>query len=75
MIYAVSEIGDMVDFLKAIPNISLEQYEWGMSVPKTKLMAIDYTRARYLSDEEVAMKKGEKLDEKQMNDLGVPIFE
>ena len=42
MIYSVSEAGDMVDFLKANPFMSLETYMWGVSVPMIRLMALDY---------------------------------
>jgi hypothetical protein len=76
MIYSVSEAGDMVDFLKANPFISLETYMWGVSVPMIRLMALDYTRAKYLSDEEVAMKKAKDVDLDNLNnDFGVPLFE
>lgn len=76
MIYSVSEAGDMVDFLKANPFISLETYMWGVSVPMIRLMALDYTRAKYLSDEEVAMKKAKDVDLDSLNnDFGVPLFE
>lgn len=76
MIYSVSEAGDMVDFLKANPFMSLETYMWGVSVPMIRLMALDYTRAKYLSDEEVAMKKAKDIDLDNLNnDFGVPLFE
>jgi hypothetical protein len=76
MIYSVSEAGDMVDFLKANPFMSLETYMWGVSVPMIRLMALDYTRAKYLSDEEVAMKKAKDVDLDNLNnDFGVPLFE
>lgn len=76
MIYSVSEAGDMVDFLKANPFISLETYMWGVSVPMIRLMALDYTRAKYLSDEEMAMKKAKDIDLDNLNnDFGVPLFE
>ena len=76
MIYSVSEAGDMVDFLKANPFISLETYMWGVSVPMIRLMALDYTRTKYLSDEEVAMKKAKDVDLDNLNnDFGVPLFE
>jgi hypothetical protein len=76
MIYSVSEAGDMVDFLKANPFISLETYMWGVSVPMIRLMALDYTRAKYLSDEEVAMKIAKDIDLDNLNnDFGVPLFE
>lgn len=76
MIYAVSEVGDMTDFLKAHPFISLEDYMWKISVPMLRLMALDYTRYRYLSDEEVEFNKGKKkeLDDFK-NDFGIPVFE
>lgn len=66
----------MVDFLKANPFISYEQYRWGLSVPMIRLMSTDNTRVHYLSEKEVKIKKAVVVDsaESLMNDLGVPIL-
>lgn len=65
MIYAVSEVGDMVDFLKNNPSVSYTEYMWELSVPMTRLMQIDFSRVRYLSEDEIKMRKGKRLDERE----------
>lgn len=65
MIYAVSEVGDIVDFLKNNQGITYEQYMWELSVPMTRLMQIDFSRVRYLSEKEVKMKRGKQLTERE----------
>lgn len=66
----------MVDFLKANPFITYEQYRWGLSVPMIRLMSVDNTRIHYLSEKESKKKKAIVFDsaESLMNDLGVPIL-
>mgnify|MGYP003422940410 FL=1 len=65
----------MVDFLKANPFVTMEDYKWGLSVPMIRLMAMDNTRVNYLSEKEAKMKNATKIDsvEDLMNDLGMPI--
>lgn len=65
----------MVDFLKANPFITYEQYRWGLSVPMIRLMSTDYTRVHYLSEKEAKRRKDKYVDGTNFNDLGVPIFE
>lgn len=66
----------MVDFLKANPFITYEQYRWGLSVPMIRLMSVDNTRIHYLSEKESKKKKAVVFDsaESLMNDLGIPIL-
>lgn len=66
----------MVDFLKANPFITYEQYRWGLSVPMIRLMSADNTRVHYLSEKEVKRKKAVVVNDADalMNDLGVPIL-
>lgn len=66
----------MVDFLKANPFVTYEQYRWGLSVPMIRLMSSDNTRVHYLSEKEAKMKKAVVFDsaESIINDLGVPIL-
>ena len=66
----------MVDFLKANPFVTMEEYKWGLSVPMIRLMSIDNTRVHYLSEKQAQEKNATKIDsaEDLMNDLGVPIF-
>lgn len=76
MIHSVSEIGDMVDFLKAFPFVTMEDYKWGLSAPMIRLMAIDNTHINYLSEKQANKKKATKIDsaEDLLNDLGAPIL-
>jgi hypothetical protein len=66
----------MVDFLKANPFVTMEEYKWGLSVPMIRLMSIDNTRVHYLSEKQAQEKNATKIDsaEDLMNDLGVQIF-
>ena len=66
----------MVDFLKANPFVTMEEYKWGLSVPMIRLMSIDNTRVHYLSEKQAQDKNATKIDsaEDLMNDLGMPIF-
>lgn len=63
-----------MDFLKANPFVSYEQYFWGLSVPMIKLMNIDNTRVHYLSEKENQRRKEKHTDGTNLNDLGIPIF-
>lgn len=66
----------MVDFLKANPFVTMEEYKWGLSVPMIRLMSIDNTRVHYLSEKQAQEKNATKIDsaEDLMNDLGMSIF-
>ena len=76
MIYSVSEVGDMVDFLKANPFVSMEDYKWGLSVPMIKIMTMDNTHINYLSDKQIERRNSKVIGNgAKLNDLGLPIFE
>ncbi len=64
----------MVDFLKANPFVTYEQYRWGLSIPMIRLMSTDNTRVHYLSEKEIKRRKDKYVDGSNFNDLGVPIF-
>jgi hypothetical protein len=65
----------MMDFLKAYPNITRNEYLWELSVPMIKLMSIDNTRVHYLSEKDVKRKNAKVIDGTNLtNDLGIPIF-
>ena len=65
----------MVDFLKAYPFITMEEYKWKLSVPMIRLMTIDNTRIHYLSEKQANKRKGVIIDGSDLsNDLGLPIF-
>jgi len=68
----------MVDFLKAFPFVTMEDYKWKLSVPMIRLMAIDNTHINYLSEKQVAMKNTKVVDgndEKSIkNDFGMVVL-
>lgn len=62
----------MVDFLKAYPFVSMEEYKWGLSIPMIKLMSIDNTHIHYLSEKQAQRKGATVINsaEDLLNDLG-----
>lgn len=65
----------MVDFLKANPFVTMEDYKWKLSVPMIRLMSYDNTRVHYLSEEQASRKKATIVDGSDLkNDLGLPVF-
>lgn len=65
----------MVDFLKAFPFVSMDDYRWKLSVPYIRLMSVDNTRVHYLSDEQIKRKNATVINsvEELVNDFGIPI--
>ena len=71
----MSEVGTMVDFLKANPFVTMEEYKWGLSVPMIRLMSSDNTRIHYKSDKEELAKRNKTIKGKNMtNNLGIHIY-
>lgn len=69
----------MIDFLKAFPSVSKDEYMWGWTVPQIKLALRDNTHMEYLTEEQAkvdkARREGRVFDGSNLkNDLGVPIF-
>lgn len=65
----------MVDFLKAHPFVTMDDYKWGLSSPMIKLMCADNTHIHYLSEKEQERRKSKVIDGSNLtNDLGIPIF-
>ena len=65
----------MVDFLKANPFVSMEDYKWGLSVPMIRLMSIDNSRVHYLTEKQAQNRKSKRIDGSNItSDLGIPIF-
>lgn len=66
----------MVDFLKANPFVTMEQYKWELSVPMIRLMSIDNTHVHYLSEKERKFKDTKVFGKgnTKFNDLGIPIL-
>lgn len=66
----------MVDFLKAFPFVSKEEYLWHWTVPQIKLASMDNTHVLYLSEHEAEMRKAKRYDGndlKELSKLGIPI--
>ena len=65
----------MVDFLKANPFITMDDYKWGLSVPMIRLMISDNTRIHYMSDKEAKKENAVVINDADdlMNDLGMSI--
>ena len=75
----MSEIGDMVDFLKANPFMTMEDYLWKYSIPMIKIMGMDNSHVNYLSEKQAANRGVNTVDVNRMsvdelnNDLGTKI--
>ena len=75
----MSEIGDMVDFLKANPFMTMEDYLWKYSIPMIKIMGMDNSHVNYLSEKQAAnrgvktVNVNNKSVEELNNDLGTKI--
>jgi hypothetical protein len=65
----------MVDFLKANPFVTMDDYKWGLSVPMIRLMISDNTRIHYMSDKEAKKENAVVINDADdlMNDLGMSI--
>lgn len=65
----------MVDFLKANPFVTMDDYKWGLSVPMIRLMITDNTRIHYMSEKEAQKENAVVINDADdlMNDLGISI--
>ena len=65
----------MVDFLKANPFMTMDDYKWGLSVPMIRLMISDNTRIHYMSEKEAKKENAVVINDADdlMNDLGMSI--
>lgn len=68
----------MVDFLKANPFMTMEDYLWRYSIPLIKIMGYDNSHVNYLSEKEAKRRGSRTLDlhkdtDALYNDLGVKI--
>ena len=70
----------MIDFLKAFPFISKEEYLWSWTVPQVELAAHDNTHIEHLTEEQAKIETEKKnaitySDPSQLlSDLNVPVF-
>ena len=69
----------MVDFLKANPFMTMDDYLWKYSIPMIKIMGMDNSHVNYLSEKEAQNRQGKVVNTKGVdvqelnNDLGVAI--
>ena len=69
----------MVDFLKANPYMSMEDYMWKYSIPMIRIMGMDNSHVNYLSEKQAKKRGGKIIDTKTKtveeisNDLGIKI--
>lgn len=76
-VIARTSYGEMFDFIKAYPSVTMEQYMWHMTVPQILLAQYDTTHIEYLSEEQAKKDKAPKInstDDLFKNDFGIPIF-
>lgn len=70
----------MIDFLKAHPQVTRDEYLWEWTVPQVELATIDNTHVEYLSEEQAKIERGRVMaedmnsEENLMNDLGISIL-
>lgn len=66
----------MIDFLKANPYMTKDEYMWEWTLPQINLASMDFTHTVYLSEKQAKKVKAKKYDDPKefMNDLGLPIF-
>ena len=70
----------MMDFLKAYPNVTRDEYLWEWSVPQVRLATYDNTHTEYLTEEQAKREHRRKHAKRYdnmaalANDLGIPIF-
>ena len=50
-----------MDFLKAYPSVTREEYMWVWTVPQIKLALTDHSQQIILSEEEAEMRNGREL--------------
>ena len=70
----------MIDFLRANPYVSREEYLWQWTIPQVKLASLDYSHVECLTEEQAKADKNRKnavrIDNVMdlVNDLGIPVF-
>lgn len=68
----MSEYGSMIDFLKANPYVTREEYMWKWTIPQISIASIDFTHVKYTDTDKG---KAKVFDGSQpINDLGIPIL-
>lgn len=49
---AHSQIGEMMEFLKHFPFITIEQYHWQLTIPQIRIMIADAPKEIFLSEKQ-----------------------
>jgi len=69
----------MIDFLRANPWCSQEEYKWRMTVPQIRLASFDFSHVEYRGkdngitvEDTISIDSGEELD--NLTDLGIPVL-
>lgn len=73
----MTEFGVMMDFIKAYPSVTKEQYMWEWTVPQITIASADSTHVVYLTEKQAEMRKARRYDGNnidELSDLGIPIF-
>ena len=77
-IIARTEWGEMMDFLKANPHVTREDYMWKWTIPQIRLAGMDYTHIVYLDEEAAKMANAITIDDADdvlnIQNLGIPII-
>lgn len=75
IIYAVSEIGTITDFIKAHTMYTIEDYKWNLNPRFVRIMCADNTRIHYMSEKESKLENAVVINDADdlMNDLGMSI--
>lgn len=58
--YCANRVRAMIDFLKANPYVTRDEYLWSWSVPQVQLAMFDNTHVEYLSEEQAKIEKRRK---------------
>lgn len=65
----------MIDFLRANPFVTKEEYMWEWTVPQIKLASYDFSHVSYGSSKKNPKANAKTINsaEDLLNDLGVPL--
>lgn len=70
----------MIDFLKAVPCVTRDEYLWSWTVPQIQLALFDQTHVEYLTEKQAEIEKARRLGHIYSsagtfaNDLGIPVY-
>lgn len=70
----------MIDFIKANPSVSRDEYLWEWTIPQIKLASFDNTHVEYLTEKQAKIEKQRRYAMRYdtakglATDLGIPKF-